>query len=120
MLPEVWGSPFIVLVEEAEKEGRGEAVVTVPPPKAIKEGRVLDEIAPELAGRSEAGKGGWIRYVCRDLVHDVHRKMRCSIIVLHWSFPARRRRRRRRVLATSCLPVCRRVRGEDERKVTPP
>ena len=68
MLPEVWRRPFLVLVEEAKKEGRGEAMVVVPPPKAIKEGRVLDEIAPELAGRSEAGKGGWIRDVCRDLV----------------------------------------------------
>ena len=68
ILHEVWGSPLIVLVEEAEKERLGGAMVAVPPAKAIKEGRVLDEIAPELAGRSEAGKGGWIRDVCRDLV----------------------------------------------------
>lgn len=67
--------PFVVLVEEAKEEGWGETMVTVPPPKVIKEGRFLDEIAEKLAGRSEAHKGGWIRDEQRDLAHDVHRKM---------------------------------------------
>jgi hypothetical protein len=49
ILPEFRGRSFILLVEEAKKEGWGETMVAVLPPKAIKEGRVLDEIVPELA-----------------------------------------------------------------------